>query len=131
MKTDNLTIGECMTPTPRTIGFDIPLEKGRAMMREHSIRHLPVLNAGKLVGVLSERNVQFGLASLHGEKFIVEDVMMPDVFTVSPETPVSEVVEAMAQEKYGSAIIQDASGKVVGVFTTVDACRLLAQMLKK
>lgn len=120
-----------MTPSPHTIGFDIPLITGQEMMREHKIRHLPVLHGGKLVGILSERNVQFGLGMKHGERFTVEDVMMPDVFTVSLETAVSDVVDAMAQEKYGAAIVQNSAGKVVGVFTTVDACRLLARTLKQ
>ena len=47
-----------MTPAPRTIGFDIPLEKDREMIHEHKIRHLPVLKGGKLVGILSERKFE-------------------------------------------------------------------------
>ena len=56
--------------------------------------------------------------------------MMPDVFAVSPDTELSTVVEAMAAEKYGCALIQEKDGRVVGVVTTVDACRLLAELLK-
>ena len=54
---------------------------------------------------------------------------MPDVFAVSPDTELSEVLEEMAEEKYGCAVVQEKDGKVVGVFTTLDACRLLAELL--
>jgi CBS domain-containing protein len=56
--------------------------------------------------------------------------MKPDVFAVSPDTEVATVVEEMAKEKYGSAVIQEKDEKVAGVFTTVDACRVLAELLK-
>jgi len=80
--------------------------------------------------MLSDRNLKEALASPGGEKFLVEDAMMPDVFAVRPDTELSTVVEAMAAEKYGCALIQEKDGRVVGVFTTVDACRLLAELLK-
>jgi acetoin utilization protein AcuB len=88
------------------------------------------LDGEKLVGMLSDRNLKEALASPGGEKYLVEDAMMPDVFAVSPDTELATVVEALAAEKYGCAVIQDKDEKVAGVFTTVDACRLLAELLR-
>ena len=110
--------------------FDTPLLKAQGIVREHDIRHLSVLDGETLVGILSDRNLKEALASPGGEKFLVEDAMMPDVFVVSPDTELSTLVEEMAAEKYGCALIQEKDGKVIGVFTTIDACRLLARLLK-
>jgi acetoin utilization protein AcuB len=119
-----------MTKTPHTVAVDMPLMKAQQIFREHDIRHLPVLDGEKLVDMLSDRNLKEALASPGGEKFLVEDAMMPDVFAVSRDTEVATVVEAMATEEYGCAVIQDKDEKVAGVFTTVDACQLLAELLK-
>lgn len=125
-----MLISEFMTKSPYTAAVDMPLLEAQEILREHDIRHLPVLDGEKLVGMLSDRNLKEALASPGGEKFLVEDAMMPDVFAVSPDTELSTVVEEMAAEKYGCALIQEKDGKVIGVFTTVDACRLLAELLK-
>jgi acetoin utilization protein AcuB len=125
-----MLISEFMTKSPYTAAVDMPLLEAQEILREHDIRHLPVLDGEKLVGMLSDRNLKEALASPGGEKFLVEDAMMPDVFAVSPDTELATVVEEMAAEKYGCALIQEKDGKVIGVFTTVDACRLLAELLK-
>lgn len=56
--------------------------------------------------MLSDRNVKEALASPGGEKFLVEDAMMPDVFAVRADAELSTVLEEMAEEKYGCALIQ-------------------------
>lgn len=122
-------IKECMTKSPYTVSVDTPLLTDRELLSEHDIRHLPVLDGKKFVGILSDRNLKQALASPGGERFLVADAMMPDAFAVSPETELATVVEEMAKEKYGSAVIQEQDGIVVGVFTTVDACRLLPSCL--
>lgn len=76
----NRFIADHMTPSPHTIDADSPLELAQRILRENNIRHLPVVKNGKLVGILSDRNVKTALASAGGETFLVEDAMMPDVF---------------------------------------------------
>lgn len=125
-----MLIKERMTKSPHMVTVDTPLAKAREILREHNIRHLPVLDGGKLVGVLSDRNIKEALASPEGERFLAEDAMMPEVFAVSPDADLSKVLEEMAEEKYGCAVIRENDETVVGVFTTVDACRLLARLLK-
>ena len=56
--------------------------------------------------------------------------MVRDPFTVAADTELDEVVAAMAEEKYGCALIHDDDGKLIGIFTTVDACRALRQVLE-
>ncbi|MBI1861184.1 MAG: CBS domain-containing protein [Deltaproteobacteria bacterium] len=117
-----------MTHSPKTIAANATVELVQKVLSDFGVRHLPVQRGGELVGVVSERNVREGLMSSMGRALSVEDVMTPAPYVVPPETPLDEVVAAMAEEKYGSAIIQE-EGKVVGIFTTVDACRALRQVL--
>jgi acetoin utilization protein AcuB len=125
------SIKRYMTPSPHTIGRAQSLGQAHKMMRSHHIRHLPVLDGGALVGVLSDRDLHLieTLRDVDADKVIVEEAMTPVVYKVSPEAPLDEVVREMAQHKYGSAIVED-QGKVVGVFTTVDALDALADLLE-
>jgi acetoin utilization protein AcuB len=124
----DVPISSYMTRNTRTIRHDADLGTARKLMHDNNIRHLPVLDAKKLVGVLSERDVHLARAVL-GEKAdasAVEDVCAPVPYAVSKDVPISQVAHEMAEERYGSAIIIDEKNEVVGIFTTTDACRALS-----
>jgi acetoin utilization protein AcuB len=120
-----------MTTTPHSIGPDQPLSVAHKMMRDNRFRHLPVLKGGKLVGMLTDRDLHLveTLKDVDPEKVTVEEAMSPSPYAVAPETPLDEVAAAMAEHKYGSAVVLQ-NGKVVGMFTTVDACEALAELLR-
>ena len=123
-------IHEYMTPTPLTIGADQMLSQAHLMMREHGIRHLPVLVGGKLEGIVSDRDLALveALRDVDPAMVTVEEAMSPIVYAVAPETPLDEIAAHMAEHKLGSAIVLR-GGKVVGVFTAVDGLRALAEVL--
>jgi acetoin utilization protein AcuB len=114
-----------MTPCPQTIHADATLFDALATMRRHGIRHLPVMDKGLLVGVLSERDIAFAERFLEARSAPVAAVMTRDPYVTVPYAPLAEVAEAMARYKYGAAIVLD-HGNVVGIFTTVDALRALS-----
>ena len=101
-------------------------------MREHDLRHLPVLEQGKLVGLVSERDLYYleTVAGVDPETERVEEGMSQDVYCVSPEARLQDVVVEMAAHKYGCAVVVQ-SAKAIGVFTTTDALRLLAEYLEE
>jgi acetoin utilization protein AcuB len=124
-------VGDYMSRTPHSIGSDQPLSLARDMMRKHRIRHLPVLRGGELVGIVTERDVAW-LALLHEEgreRTLVEDAMTPFPYVTAPETPLREVALTMSAGKFGATIVAERN-KVVGVFTTTDAMRALAEALE-
>jgi acetoin utilization protein AcuB len=121
-----------MTPSPHSIGREQTLAAARAIMRKNHIRHLPVLDGGVLVGLVSDRDLRFieSLRDVELAVVTVEEAMTPDPYFVSVDTPVKHVAAVMIDHKYGSAIVVD-HGHVVGIFTTIDALCALLDLEKK
>lgn len=122
-----LLVSDVMTAQPLTIGRDQTLEVAHEFMRNERIRHLPVLERGRLVGVLSQRDLYFleTIAGVDMKSDRVEDAMSTDIYVVSPDTPLSTVASTMAKRKLGCAVVVD-RGRVVGIFTATDGLRVLA-----
>ncbi|HEX7700246.1 MAG TPA: CBS domain-containing protein [Kofleriaceae bacterium] len=122
-----------MTQQPWTIRKDATMAQAHTMMRAHAIRHLPVLDGGTLVGIVSERDLHL-IETLPGGNpavVLVEEAMVSDVYTVEPDKAIDVVVEHMAERKQGSAVVVDRHGTVLGIFTTIDALHILADVLRK
>lgn len=119
-----------MTKAPHTIAHDQPLSGAHRLMNANGIRHLPVLEGGKLVGILSQRDLHFieTLRDVDPEDVPVSEAMTAEVFHVSPHAGLRKVAAEMAEHKYGSAVVMD-KGHVVGMLTTVDVVRALLALL--
>lgn len=132
MTGEAMKVRDLMTPSPATIASRESLAKAWALMRTRHIRHLPVTEEGRLVGLVSERDLYL-LQSLRGvipDHEPVEEAMTEFPYTVHPEDAVADVAAEMAREKYGCAVVV-AEERIVGIFTTVDALRGLSQILRR
>lgn len=125
-------IQKFMTPMPHTIDAASALTQANERMTHNGIRHLPVTKQGVLVGVVSDRDVALAASHFASEtKRTVEDVMIPKPYVVRPDAPLDRVVGEMADKKYGSALIEQENGKIVGIFTAVDGLRVLHEVLRE
>lgn len=126
-----LTVGDYMTRHPFTIGHDIKLSVAHAAMREHRVRHLPVLDGGKLVGVISQRDLYFleTFKDAKLEEVAVEEAMTSDPYVVEATAPLVEVASEMIRRKLGTALVAE-RGRVVGIFTAIDGLRALVDLAK-
>jgi CBS domain-containing protein len=120
-------IQDVMTQQPITIGRGESLATAHEMMRIHGCRHLPVLEHGELVGVLTQRDLYLleTIAGVDLTKDHVDEAMVTDAYAVPPDAPLDEVAGHMATQKYGCAVVIE-RGRVIGIFTTTDALRVLA-----
>jgi acetoin utilization protein AcuB len=127
----DLQVGEFMTLAPHTIGDDQSLTDGHRLLHELEVRHLPVLHGGKLVGLLSQRDLDFLLGSLGNvdpEHTPVSEAMSSDTYAVGPHETLRHVAAEMAGHHYNTAVVVD-HGRVIGIFTTADALGALSTLL--
>jgi acetoin utilization protein AcuB len=121
-----------MSTTPLTINSELTLINAKQYMQEHHIRHLPVMEQGHVVGILSEKDIDyiqtFKGVDLNKEK--VEDAMTEDPYIVEADSHLDDVCEYMAKNKIGSVLVQD-NKKLVGIFTWIDALNAMSELLHK
>ncbi len=118
-----------MSVSPVVIGSGGTLAEAHRLMRERGVRHLPVVDAGALVGVVSQRDLYLAetLKGVDPATDSVREAMTTEPYAVPPGAALEEVATVMADRKLGSAIVID-RGSVIGLFTTVDALRALAAL---
>jgi acetoin utilization protein AcuB len=125
------TIGTVMTPSPVAIGIDETVRAAEEMMIDNGIRHLPVIESGILVGLLSDRDIAFTSNSTEpdlADRVRVRDVCSLRVYAVERDTSLESVLREMAKRRIGSVVITE-NGSVAGLFTATDACRCFADLL--
>jgi acetoin utilization protein AcuB len=124
-----MTVADYMSHYPHFVGPEHSMAAAHRLMRRHKIRHLPILQEGKLVGVVSQRDLYFleTLRDVIPEEVKVAEAMRGEVLAVKPTTPVAEVARKMVEERIGSVIVMEDT-RVTGIFTTIDALRALMEI---
>jgi acetoin utilization protein AcuB len=123
-------IGDVMTSNVITISSSTSLAEARRIMDAHRLRRLPVVDRGKLVGIVTREALdragpsQLKSFSIHDitrvlNKVTVKEVMGKDLVTVSPDATVEEAVTLAQEKKVGSLLVVDDS-RLVGIATTND-----------
>jgi acetoin utilization protein AcuB len=132
-----------MTTNPITVSPETSVAEASDVMREHDIRHLPVVKDGALVGMLSDRDlgyVDFArlLTAESTDAFKrqlttpIIKVMNSDVISVEPDTDLGEVVGLMVENKVGAIPVVGAGGRrVVGIVSYVDVLRAVQDLLEE
>lgn len=123
-------VSDVMTTNVVTISGDTSLADAHRIIDAHRVRRLPVVDKGKLVGIVSRDTLersgpsQLTTFSMHEASYLltkitVREVMKREVLTVAPDTTVEEAV-ALAQSRKVGALVAVESGRVVGIVTTND-----------
>lgn len=129
MPTDPRQILSFMSPLPLSIERSESLAVAHALMRQQKVRHLPVLDGTGLVGLLSMDDMHLleSMPGVEAGEAKVEEAMTPKPLVVRSDAPLECVAAEMAQRKLDAAVVVD-GGRLVGVFTSTDAFRALAQI---
>ncbi|PTL75645.1 CBS domain-containing protein [Vitiosangium sp. GDMCC 1.1324] len=129
-------VGELMTRSSLvTLTETQNLAQADEMLRLHRIRHLPVVRDGKLVGLVTHRDLLRAAAQRGGvdpakQPLWASDVMVRDVRTVRTDTPAREAVRLMLDNKYGCLPVVRASGELVGIITEADLVRYAQDLIE-
>ncbi len=132
MLTVNVPVEEFTTPDPITARENMTMDELRELMERHDIRHLPVLRGEDVVGLISERDVRLisGLTATEKLQIRASDIMATEPLTVNASVPLQEVAFQMASQKAGSAIVSDEDGRLLGIFTAIDALNALVEVCR-
>ena len=132
-------VGERMTRPVICVSPEDPINEVLAMFRNEHIRRAPVMQEGKLVGIVSERDLLNASPSSATtlsvwemnyliSKVKVKSVMSKKVITVDADTPIEEAARIMADKKIGGLPVVS-NGKVVGMITETDLFKILLELM--
>ncbi len=127
-----LTVAEYAADTVHSIGIDRTLAEAQRLMQANHIRHLPVLEGKRLVGMVTERDLYMveALDGVDPETMPVEEAMSQAPYIVKAKTPLIDAALYMWSHKIGSAVVMDGD-QVVGVFTRTNALQALIELLAR
>jgi acetoin utilization protein AcuB len=132
---------DVMTPDPLTVTPKASIAEVWDLMREVEVRHVPVVQAGALVGMLSDRDLaRVDMARLlksEGADALrqvlaapILEVMSPDVISVEPDTEIGDVIALLIDRRIGALPVIDADTReVLGIISYVDVLRALQSVL--
>lgn len=124
------TVRQFMTPDPTTIDGGLSVSDARTRMFQINARHLPVYVGGHLVGILSEGDLAriSAVEGFESHTSTAEQACTPNPYVVAPNTPLVEVAQVLADQKFGAALVME-GGHLLGMFTVIDALRALVSVL--
>jgi len=121
-----MTVRDVMTPRLVVIGPEAPCDKARLIMDQHRIRHLPVVSTGRLVGMVSDRDVRS--AAHESPATVVARIMTPNPVTVTSQTRIEHAARIMLDARFGSLPVVD--DDLVGIVTYTDLLRAFVRVLE-
>jgi CBS domain-containing protein len=132
-----------MTPNPVTAPPDMSLPDALQVMKQHNIRRLPVMERGKLVGIVTRGDLRgaqpseatslsiFELHYLVG-RITLDQIMTSDLITVSASTTIREAAQLMLQHKVaGLPVLDEAHEQLIGIITESDIFRMVVGMWER
>jgi acetoin utilization protein AcuB len=134
-----MLVGERMSKPVITIEPDLPIPEALNLMKSEHIRRAPVVKNGKLVGIVSDKDLLNASPSPVTtlsiwemnyllSKVTVAQVMSSNVMTVTEDTPIEQAARIMADNKIGGLPVMN-NGKVVGIVTETDLFKVFLELL--
>lgn len=126
-----MRVRDWMNTDPIVVGPGTEVREARRLLHHSGIRHLPVVDDGRLVGIVSDRDVRIDDRSLHqlaalerlgqaaGEDKPVEAVMSPDPHVIDGDQPIATAARLLLSRRISALPVVD-DGELVGIITTTD-----------
>ena len=129
-KIKELRVDEYTSSCTFTAELDTKISSLINIMVENEIRHLPIIDKGKAVGIVSDRDIKLVSNFDGANNMLASHIMTPDPYRVVTGTCLETVVFEMAKSKIGSALVVDSDEKIIGIFTLQDALNALVELLR-
>lgn len=124
-----MLVKERMSQRLITIHPEASLAEARVLLEQHRIRHLPVVEAGRLVGILTDRDIRSAASTSSLERVKAAEAMTRNVIPVDPETRVQEAAKLMLTHRIGAVPVLR-GGQVVGILTTTDLLKAFVELVE-
>jgi CBS domain-containing protein len=125
-----ISVGDFMTRELVTVNEHDDLALAEQMLRLGAIRHLPVVRAGKLVGLLTQRDLLRSAIDHAPRTTSTGDVMTREPTSVRPSTSLVHAARVMLSHKYGCLPVCEEDGTLVGIITEADFVRFAADVVQ-
>ena len=129
-----LLVKDAMTRSPRTVSIRASIADAKKLMNKLGVRHLPVLEDGQPVGIISDRDIKLAAAIYkqrnYAQEVTVGKVCVFEPYIVTEDTALEQVLAQLVRKKIGSALVVKRE-KLSGILTTVDICRAFGELLRK
>lgn len=134
-----MLVGKRMKREPVTVTREESLRKARELLDSRRIRHLPVVEGKRLVGIITDSDIRQASPSSTApisdqdlseflERVKVGEVMVSEVVTTSPFTSIEEAAKVMQERKIGCLPVLD-RGELVGIITETDILGVLVEVM--
>jgi len=134
-----MKVEDVMTRDVLALAADDTLRTAINMVQRNRIRHIPIVEGSRLVGIVTDRDIKRATPSIHGgasqetfdrtlDELTLDRVMTRDPQSVRPDAPLKEAVRLLVDKKYGALpVVKDSD--LVGIISDIDALRVLHSML--
>ena len=124
-----MKVGEWMERELVTIDRKTTIQGAISLMKKHSIRHLPVIEEGRLVGLVTEGDMrQVFVASLI-EELSIDDVVIKDPITVKVDTEIDDAARVIYYNKIGGLPVVDEGQGLLGIITVADIMAAFIELM--
>ena len=126
----SLSIDEFTSPIDVVASPQMRITEIGKQMKEHEVRHVPVVINNIPVGIISDRDLKLAFYFNSDHELRAEDIMIPDPYCITSNTSIEEVAYAMSTRKIGSALIVNNLGELEGIFTSTDGLNALIEIVR-
>jgi CBS domain-containing protein len=139
---EKIRVRDVMSSPAIVIGPNATVPTASALMKQHRIRHLPVVENGRLVGIVSQGDVRQAsiAASINADSYelhfmldrlTISKIMARKVYTVTPDAYIVHAAELMTEKKIAGLPVIEKDGTVVGIVTESDLLKMLVTRLRQ
>ena len=129
--TKAVSVRGVMTPSPLVVQADQTLPEAQEIMRSNKIRHLPVCFDGRVLGIISERDLYVAAAlAPNAPSLKLVDFYSPEPYVIDVDDEFDKVLAYMAEHRIDSAVVNE-NGEVVGIITTTDICSAFGELVSE
>lgn len=121
-----MKVNQYMSRTVLTVTPDTEFHRALDLMRSRGVHHLPVIDAGRVVGLVAERDLLLAAANFGSSEVPVGEIMSQPAVCVAETAQLKEAARLLVEKHIGSLPVLDSKGGLVGIITETDIFKIMA-----